>query len=118
MRISDWSSDVCSSDLVAERRRLWRPHLAQPRPPARRGARTLARPRPERSVRLHRPSGAIYYRFAVAAGDDRAAGDQDRRPVPGAARSEEHTSELQSLMSNSDAVFCLKRQKNIIRTLK
>src|SRR3546814_18249379 len=84
MRISDWSSDVCSSDLVAERRRLWRPHLAQPRPPARRGARTLARPRPARSVRLHRPSGAIYYRFAVAAGDDLAAGDHDRRTVPGA----------------------------------
>src|SRR3546814_6253626 len=29
---------------------------------------------------------------------------------PGADRSEEHTSELQSLMSNSYAVFCLKKQ--------
>src|SRR3546814_9731255 len=28
------------------------------------------------------------------------------------ARSEEHTSELQSLMRNSYAVFCLKKQKN------
>src|SRR3546814_5880271 len=34
----------------------------------------------------------------------------DRRPRPG--RSEEHTSELQSLMRISYAVFCLKKQKN------
>src|SRR3546814_532826 len=30
---------------------------------------------------------------------------------PAASRSEEHTSELQSLMRNSYAVFCLKKQK-------
>src|SRR3546814_6103751 len=40
------------------------------------------------------------------------------RPLPGrcasapAARSEEHTSELQSLMRTSYAVFCLKKKKN------
>src|SRR3546814_4693031 len=35
-------------------------------------------------------------------------------PMPGALamRSEEHTSELQSLMRNSYAVFCLKKKKN------
>src|SRR3546814_6018883 len=33
-------------------------------------------------------------------------------PLPAAARSEEHTSELQSLMRNSYAVFCLKKNKN------
>src|SRR3546814_1005616 len=33
-----------------------------------------------------------------------------------ALRSEEHTSELQSLMRNSYAVFCLKKKKNIKRT--
>src|SRR3546814_1787016 len=32
-------------------------------------------------------------------------------PVPGAFRSEEHTSELQSLMRISYAVFCLKKKK-------
>src|SRR3546814_3515728 len=37
-----------------------------------------------------------------------SAGDRTRRPSP---RSEEHTSELQSLMSNSYAVFCLKKKK-------
>src|SRR3546814_9070754 len=35
---------------------------------------------------------------------------EPRRPGP---RSEEHTSELQSLMRNSYAVFCLKKKKNI-----
>src|SRR3546814_8997413 len=34
-----------------------------------------------------------------------------RRGNPGAARSEEHTSELQSLMRISYAVFCLKKKK-------
>src|SRR3546814_9031804 len=33
------------------------------------------------------------------------------RPVRGGARSEEHTSELQSLMRSSYAVFCLKKKK-------
>src|SRR3546814_4971512 len=35
--------------------------------------------------------------------------DRQRRPLP--PRSEEHTSELQSLMSNSYAVVCLKKKK-------
>src|SRR3546814_1378874 len=34
------------------------------------------------------------------------------RPATFALRSEEHTSELQSLMRNSYAVFCLKKKKN------
>src|SRR3546814_2176115 len=39
--------------------------------------------------------------------------DPETGPSPGAAsRSEEHTSELQSLMRNSYAVFCLKQQNN------
>src|SRR3546814_4152330 len=43
-------------------------------------------------------------------GPDRSAGD--RTPVCGATgRSEEHTSELQSLMRNSYAVFCLKKNR-------
>src|SRR3546814_7825586 len=35
-----------------------------------------------------------------------------RMPPTSADRSEEHTSELQSLMRNSSAVFCLKKQNN------
>src|SRR3546814_6085537 len=48
--------------------------------------------------------------------------DGARTPLPWAAeaahagfRSEEHTSELQSLMRNSYAVFCLKKKKNTTR---
>src|SRR3546814_11361235 len=40
---------------------------------------------------------------------DRPAGQMDEQPVRG--RSEEHTSELQSLMRISYAVFCLKKKK-------
>src|SRR3546814_6743397 len=36
--------------------------------------------------------------------------------VPGKVRSEEHTSELQSLMRISYAVFCLKKKKNTTTT--
>src|SRR3546814_3865747 len=60
---------------------------------------------------------------AALRGRGRAAWDPgrtscaSRRPVPPRARaahtrSEEHTSELQSLMRNSYAVFCLKKKKN------
>src|SRR3546814_6086981 len=38
---------------------------------------------------------------------------QRSKAVAAAARSEEHTSELQSLMRISYAVFCLKKKKNI-----
>src|SRR3546814_7928969 len=42
-----------------------------------------------------------------------AHGPGRQRPRgPGGGRSEEHTSELQSLMRNSYAVFCLKKKKN------
>src|SRR3546814_1991305 len=37
----------------------------------------------------------------------------DLSPVAGDARSEEHTSELQSLMRISYAVFCLKKKKTL-----
>src|SRR3546814_9576731 len=45
----------------------------------------------------------------VAEGDDLGEADATRR---GPVRSEEHTSELQSLMRISYAVFCLKKKKN------
>src|SRR3546814_9760404 len=46
--------------------------------------------------------------------DAEAARDRRHRLV--CVRSEEHTSELQSLMRISYAVFCLKKQKHITRT--
>src|SRR3546814_5889963 len=66
-------------------------------------------------------AGVAHARGQVAAQrDDAAAADllvtlQQRRQFRAAAahaRSEEHTSELQSLMRISYAVFCLKKKKN------
>src|SRR3546814_2588529 len=106
-RISDWSSDVCSSDLGAGRRRSARAHL--PVPSARRAVRRTADAAdPRRSLDLPRPP-------AVRRAHPRMAEDA-------AQRSEEHTSELQSLMRISYAVFCLQKTKdlhhNIQRTLQ
>src|SRR3546814_1370244 len=92
MRISDWSSDVCSSDLRLSRKRARRP-----------GARLHAAGRCR--GRVHRRTGGR----GVGAGSFRAV---ERGGGGGEAqrRSEEHTSELQSLMRISYAVFCLKKK--------
>src|SRR3546814_4872666 len=67
---------------------------------------------------LSRASGreaGVVAAFPVALGDQimlvTDAGKLNRSPV----RSEEHTSELQSLMRISYAVFCLKKQKKLTR---
>src|SRR3546814_6099104 len=128
MRISDWSSDVCSSDLLC-----------------RRGAApsgTGRQPAPARTTHRH-GGGAQPARNPALARAQHAAGPQARprdalSPAQMAARrrlegrsrarlrthaaritlpphcrqlggrSEEHTSELQALMRNSYTVFCLK----------
>src|SRR3546814_10173401 len=54
---------------------------------------------------------------ATASGPSLAAISFSRRAISSSARSEEHTSELQSLMRISYAVFCLKK-KNTIQVLK
>src|SRR3546814_1405706 len=110
MRISDWSSDVCSSDLDAV------PGEAQGR--LHREARVLARllerdPRAGARVlrRLHRVLvGPVGQRHARAEGQGVHLHRLRHR------RSEEHTSELQSLMRISYAVFCLKNKKQLIYT--
>src|SRR3546814_9049563 len=96
MRISDWSSDVCSSDLsrddvfevVAQKFAIRPDHryiisvgsVGQPRDYD------------------NRASYAVY--------------DTEEKVFEFKRRSEEHTSELQSLMRNSYAVFCLKKKKH------
>src|SRR3546814_1296766 len=102
MRISDWSSDVCSSDLP----------LCERTPPP---WSACSHSGPSRSTnsapRATRNAGAT------------ASDEQIMQPTmirnlrarasvrnASASRSEEHTSELQSLMRISYAVFCLKKR--------
>src|SRR3546814_2657076 len=117
MRISDWSSDVCSSDLAANRPTI--EHVPGVGPWEPRG-RPLALSRCLRhaGVRENRGNGAMdgmltdLSEETVAAawlGDLKAALESGDAARIGMRRSEEHTSELQSLMRNSYAVFCLKK---------
>src|SRR3546814_4399170 len=138
MRISDWSSDVCSSDL-------WLTY-ATPESLA-----LYMYREPRKAKQLH--FGVIpktvdeYYQFLggyagqpveqklgnpvfhIHGGNPPAnvppvsfalllnlvavAGTSDKAVLWGFVRSEEHTSELQSLMRISYAVFCLKKKKQI-----
>src|SRR3546814_1845175 len=99
MRISDWSSDVCSSDLAGTAAFISTStkDTLSPIPRASNTSRVRRSPKlplppamkvlPARSAKLVTPASAR-------------------------TRSEEHTSELQSLMRISSAVFCLKKKKN------
>src|SRR3546814_1719755 len=118
MRISDWSADVCSSDLHGH-----------PRLFLHAGDQVLAAARDDQVDEL----GGLQQRAhggAVRGGDQlhrvggKARGDDalHHGGVVGAvaflrfaARSEEHMSELQSLMRNSYAVFCLKKKNKYIK---
>src|SRR3546814_4631833 len=111
MRISDWSSDVCSSDLhnapeAGRHRRKGGRTSSPPRsiPPACLGGRALRPPLPL-SVPSRRKKPRPGSNTTPHSG-------RDRYPhSPSSPRSEEHTSELQSLMRISYAVFCLKKKK-------
>src|SRR3546814_4017689 len=107
MRISDWSSDVCSSDLVdLDDRRLLRPVVDAVARQRREGIEPRAQRQHHVSPRdqLHGGLGAV---VAERAGKERMRAGEG--VVVLVARSEEHTSELQSLMRISSAVFCLKK---------
>src|SRR3546814_5576370 len=114
MRISDWSSDVCSSDL--------RKHIIAG------GGEEGHRIGAIERVAAHEIAAVDDARRTGQRPDDvrivgQAVEQQPRRAVeregiaqPVArrgerSRSEEHTSELQSLMRISYAVFCLKKKK-------
>src|SRR3546814_1823834 len=102
MRISDWSSDVCSSDLVAVEARSSDRFFDH-------ATRTSAC-----SAGSETPC-ACARRIIMPAQGAWVAGPHmlPLRPnTAEASRSEEHTSELQSLMRISYAVFCLKKKKN------
>src|SRR3546814_4665277 len=115
MRISDWSSDVCSSDL--------------PRTPGGRRA-VPSRVDPDRAwacvaeefpgaVSRSSPSGSTTMPITPQEALQRTIEHREifhdemvdlMRQVMRGERSEEHTSELQSLMRISYAVFCLKKK--------
>src|SRR3546814_1022189 len=80
MRISDWSSDVCSSDL---------------------GTVVLTMQKP------YAPLLALMSELWILSPKSEGWADTVKLPI---GRSEEHTSELQSLMRISYAVFCLKKK--------
>src|SRR3546814_3449982 len=115
MRISDWSSDVCSSDL--EGVELLAPEalleeLQEPRAlvVGDRGQRVagldldVGPDRQRLRLRRHVADGL----FQLVAGDHRL--HVGHLLAVQRLRSEEHTSELQSLMRTSYAVFCLKKK--------
>src|SRR3546814_8124592 len=111
MRISDWSSDECSSDLNL------------------RGRDRYAIGDVERGCRALEKGGAALARFTQRDRPIAEQGDEHPRKSgpcpyieprsvaigPVEQRSEEHTSELQSLMRISYAVFCLKKKKTTSR---
>src|SRR3546814_2079441 len=105
MRISDWSSDVYSSDLTLPGR------CVQPL---------------KRAILADEGKQRRHFGAVVAAGERKAQGQEQRLALPAGHflqfprqrlpdRSEEHTSELQSLMRISYAVFCLKKKKTNTR---
>src|SRR3546814_7824744 len=97
MRISDWSSDVCSSDLGGA---VGRDHQHG-------GADHLVV-----EVDRHHRIGAYGRGLCGHVLEGMLLGTtQDLLVAAGASRSEEHTSELQSLMRISYAVFCLKKKQ-------
>src|SRR3546814_5187637 len=120
MRISDWSSDVCSSDLTPAARSTFpmRPLSAPPTPteqtqPETSGGRPHAPKRgAARSLSPRHPKGDLHAQGAIAESGDHCRTAKLLRVWLSDGRSEEHTSELQSLMRNSYAVFCLKKKKN------
>src|SRR3546814_2307716 len=107
MRISDWSSDVCSSDLD-ESARLDAGVAAPARLPS---GTWRMNPGFDEVLRAGtRTRSGLFITAAQRLGTTPQNVEKDFW----VCRSEEHTSELQSLMRISYAVFCLKKKKYII----
>src|SRR3546814_6074549 len=125
MRISDWSSDVCSSDLAARHRPHGRGFRHRPLRRRRHG--------PCLNHRCLTPGASLMPTIAridvshhrlpldppfVASWDGRPRRHFDVTVVRVTDRSEEHTSELQSLMRISYAVFCLKKKTETTKSIQ
>src|SRR3546814_2942508 len=113
LRISDWSSDVCSSDLVASSASTSPKPKKEVAPSAATKAVAVAS-KPVQAAPIPRKDVAPRIMHEVVPdmfqpGKRPAARYAETQPPQG-RRSEEHTSELQSLMRISYAVFCLKKK--------
>src|SRR3546814_4238503 len=100
MRISDWSSDVCSSDLRAESVRSGTQTIGEVMGAVGQAVGGIEEDTTEiaeSAARIDQQCGGFVSTLEAMDGE--------------VARSEEHTSELQSLMRISYAVFCLKKKK-------
>src|SRR3546814_3344821 len=109
MRISDWSSDVCSSDLL---HRSFPGTLDPEQAPADVRYRQFRR-QPVNRQEFQAPGhGGLFGRRSLERLHQLRRAQAIRSDDPGelVGRSEEHTSELQSLMRISYAVFCLKKK--------
>src|SRR3546814_1401717 len=104
MRISDWSSDVCSSDL--RRLRICRRSRGDPR------ACSCPGSQEDREWEFPRRGSNPICRAKARLRDRRVRQRSCR------LRSEEHTSELQSLMRSSYAGFCLKKKNHTHTNIK
>src|SRR3546814_6799356 len=114
MRISDWSSDVCSSDLDLDQHAdAAAVHV---------GGNVVVAVDADHAAHLHvladlgdQLGAQLFDSFAADAGRlqglDIGCAERGVGDGLGEGRSEEHTSELQPLMSISYAVFCLKKKK-------
>src|SRR3546814_7373452 len=122
MRISDWSSDVCSSDLGQHRlppKRLVRlaivgigivarqPHQHRRHPECERNFPRRSSFQPD-EIHIRRRHA---HRLPLEATLKQHRPPRIARALKSRFKSEEHTSELQSLMRNSYAVFCLNKKK-------
>src|SRR3546814_1434775 len=107
MRISDWSSDVCSSDLLTAYRQP--PMVVVLPETTEQVSRILAWCHAEGVKVVPRGSGTSLSGGALPLADAVLVGMAKFNRVLD-IRSEEHTSELQSLMRISYAVFCLKKK--------
>src|SRR3546814_5481566 len=103
MRISDWSSDVCSSDLRDF-------HIGKFLAERQNDSRDQVENRGSEHANVDAADLALANRIGAVSGliEDPNTPTSMRPIWP---RSEEHTSELQSLMRISYAVFCLKKKK-------
>src|SRR3546814_10249811 len=140
MRISDWSADVCASDLSGNDRVLKAMNRSHSRESYLRIIERVRAARPDivisgdfivgfpgeteaefldtlEIVRAVNYAQAYSFKYSPRPGTPAAdmAGQVAAEVMED--RSEEHTSELQSLMSNTYDVFCLKNKKAVTNTV-